>query len=124
MVIGTTSFPKTPVVILVDGEEVEQGLSDENGDFTLYMNGLEPGEHELTVNALDLEDSIVATEGPIPFTYEPSDENLFLGLEIQPSNEVMINEKVTFLISTADSVSTAMIKLGDGQSLPTQKSED
>lgn len=108
-VIGTTSFANTPIVILLDGVEVQEDISDQNGDFTLFINNIEPGEHTIEVNALDLDNQVVASSGPIPFTYEGAPEDLFLGMEILPTKEVPIGTLMTFNVRTAENVGSALL---------------
>ncbi|USN55675.1 MAG: hypothetical protein H6765_03665 [Candidatus Peribacteria bacterium] len=59
-VIGTTSFASTPIVILLDGVEVQEDVSDLNGDFTLFISQIEPGLHTIEVHALSLDNKVVA----------------------------------------------------------------
>jgi cysteine-rich repeat protein len=121
-VVGTTTFPTTPITILLDGTSIEEGVTDAKGAFTVYLKGVSPGKHTLTVNALDLEDKVVGTSGPIPFTYE-AQGSLFMWLDIEPTKEVMIGEKLTFTVHTAPSVTSAMLVFNGGEEVPTQKIE-
>jgi len=77
-VVGSTTYPNTPLEIFVDGNSFQEGISDPQGSFVLFLSGLEPGEHILKINAMDLEDAVVATSGDIPFSYEPEVGELFL----------------------------------------------
>ncbi len=121
-VVGTTTFPTTPVTVLLDGVSIEEGVTDAQGAFTVYIQGISPGPHTLTVNALDLEDKVVGTSGPIPFTYQ-GESGLFMGLDIEPSKEAMIGEKLTFTIHTAPTVTSAMLIFNGGEEVPAQKVE-
>jgi hypothetical protein len=40
--------------LYIDDELVDQRLSDQNGDITMHIGGIEPGEHTLLLNAVDL----------------------------------------------------------------------
>lgn len=120
-VIWKTTYANTPIVILINGSKIQEGLSDQNGDFSLPLSGIAPWPHTLVVNALDLEDKIAATSWPIPFIYEPDPRKLFLWLDIKPAKEVQIWTKMTFTIKTAEEVSSAMLQFGDGNPVPTTK---
>lgn len=120
-VIWETSYANTPIVIMIDGTKVQEGMSDQNGDFSLPLAGVAAWPHTLVVNALDLEDKIVATSGPIPFIYEPDPKKLFLWLDIKPAKDVEIRTKMTFTITTAEEVWSAMLQFGDGTPVPTTK---
>lgn len=123
-VIWETTFPNTPIVVIIDDEEVSEGLSDEMGNFTLPVTGIQPGDHVLVVNALDLEDTVVATSWNIPFKYESADTNLFLGLDIEPGRDLFVDDVATFTIRTADRVTSALLQFADGTPVPTTKEED
>lgn len=123
-IAGSTSFPNTPIVIFIDDVEIQDGLSDQNGDFTIFVSGIQPGEHVLRVNALDLSNTIVATSGPIPFSYDRGTGQLLLWLDIEPGKQVPVETKVTFTIRTAKSVTSAQLILANGTALPAQKIAD
>lgn len=108
--------------MLLDGVSIEKGTTDAKGAFTVYIKGISPGTHTLTVNALDLEQKIVGTSGPIPFSYK-AEGSLFMGLDIEPSKEAKIGEKLTFTIHTSPSVTSAMLVFNGGEEVPTQKIE-
>ena len=120
-VIGSTTYPNTPLEIFIDGVLFQEGISDPQGNFVLFLSWLEPGEHVLKINALDLTDAVVATSWDIPFSYDPEMGELFLWLDVEPSNTVMINEKLTFTIRTAPQVTSAFLKLWEGDLMPTEK---
>lgn len=120
-VVWETTYANTPIVIMIDGTKVQEWLSDQNGDFSLPLSWIAPGPHTLVVNALDLEDKIVATSWPIPFIYEPQPKTLFLWLDIKPAKEVEVRTKMTFTVTTAEEVWSAMLKFGDNNPIPTTK---
>ena len=41
-VIGKTSYANTPLIILVDEVEVQDSMSDQKGDFSLQLAGIQP----------------------------------------------------------------------------------
>lgn len=73
---------------------------------------------------MDLDDAVVATSGPIPFTYDRGTNDLFLGLDIEPGKQVPVETKVTFTVRTAPSVTSAQLILADGTATPAQKISD
>lgn len=120
-VVGNTSYANTPIVILIDGTKIQEGTTDQRGDFALPLAGVSEGPHTLIVNSLDLEGKIVATSWPIPFIYEPDPAALFLGLDIKPAKDVLIRTKMTFTVRTDEEVGSAMLQFGDGTPVPTTK---
>jgi len=119
-VIWATSFANTPIVILIDWVEIEEGLSDQKWDFTMVTTGLEPWLHTLEVNALDLDNQVVASSWPIPFDYQVDEWELLLEVEVTPSATITVREAVTFQIKTAERVTAALIAVGeDATMVPT-----
>lgn len=112
-IVWATSFSNAPLVVLIDWIEVDDWLSDRKWDFALNVTWLEPGLHVLEVNALDLEDQIVASSWPIPFDYQVDDGELLLDVEVTPSAVIMVREPVTFVIKTAERVTSALIAVGE-----------
>jgi len=123
-IVATTSLPNTSVVLYLDDEKVQEWLSDQNGDITMSLSGIEKWPHTLVLNAVDLSGTIIASSDEIPFVYEADHGSLFVWLEVTPSNTVIEWEKVTAKITTAEVVDSVTIKIGDGASLPTSKVSD
>ncbi len=120
-VTATTSLPNTPIVLYIDEQKVQEGLSDANGDVVMSVSGISPGSHVLVMNAVDLWWAIVATSDEIPFSYEVDHGSLFVWLELSPSNAVIEWEKITAKITTSDVVDTVTIKIWEWAPLPTSK---
>ncbi len=121
-VVANTSLLNNQIILYVDDEKTDERLSDQNGDITMFISWIEPGEHNLLLNAVDLWGTVLASSEVIPFTYTPVDHgSLFVGLEILPSNTVIEWDKVTIKITTADVVDSVTVKIGDGEALPTSK---
>lgn len=122
-VIGKTTFPNTPLELFVDDISLQEWISDSNGNFTIIISGLEPGPHSLKVNALDLDDNVVSTSWDIPFTYEVEVDELFLGVDVDPSTQVLVWQKVTVTIRTSNRVTSALLRAWDADFSPAQKDE-
>ena len=120
-IIWNTTYANTPIVIMIDEVQAQEWLSDQRGDFQVQVSWLEAWSHELVVNALDLDDKVVATSWPIPFTYQPNPDQLLLAVEVLPGKEVPIRTKITFTIKTDETVTSAMLKFGDGEFVPTTR---
>lgn len=124
-VIANTSLLNHPIILYIDDEKVDERLSDQNGDVTMFISGITPWEHDLLLNAVDLGWTVVASSEVIPFIYKPVDHgSLFVWLEILPSNTVIEWDKVTLKVTTAEVVDSVTVKIGDGEALPTSKTGD
>lgn len=121
-VIANTTLLNHPVILYIDDLKVDERLSDQNGDVTMYISGITPWKHTLLLNAVDLGWTVVASSEVIPFTYQPIDHwALFVWLEILPSNTVVEGDKVTLKVTTADVVDSVTVKIWDWDALPTSK---
>ncbi len=121
-VIATSSLPIHPIVLYIDDEKVQEWTTNQDGEITLYVSWIEPGKHNLLLNAVDLWGTVVASSEVIPFVYKEVDHgSLFVWLEITPSNMIMEWEKVTLKVTTADVVDSVTVKIWDGETIPTSK---
>lgn len=112
-VVWATSFPNTPVVISIDGEKVQEGLSNSKGEYTMVVTWVQPWAHTLEAKTLDLEGQVVAVSWDIPFEYQADASTLLIDVTASPSTVVTVREQVTFRIETAERVTSALIAVGE-----------
>jgi hypothetical protein len=111
-IIGKTTNGNTPLSIMLDNTKIKEGISDAQGGFNIAVSGLQPGDHSLVVNGLDLANTVIATSGPIPFKIGAQESgDLNATLEIQPSKSVSVNTLVKFIITTKETATSATIAL-------------
>lgn len=124
-VVWSTSFPNTPIVMIIDGAQVQEWLSDQQGNFVVPISWYSPWKHTLEVNALNLEDAVVASSWPISFTYDRAQAPLTAQLSVSPGTEVVVNTVMTMTVTTREDVQSVLIKVWDnGTPLPTTKQSD
>lgn len=123
-VIAKTSLPNTPITVFLDWGKIQEGISDQNGDVTLFLNGVTPGTHMLVVNAVDQWGSVIASSDEIEFSYKLDHGSLFVWLELTPGNTVREWEKITAKITTSDVADSVQIKIGTSDYLPTSRISD
>lgn len=123
-VVGTTTYPNTPLTLMIDGQKVADGLSDQQWAFIIPVSWIIPWSHTLQINALDLNDQIVASSDVVPFILAIDTSTLMTWIEVTPGKEVIIWETVTFTIRTADRVDAVLLTLWDGTPQPTTKQSD
>lgn len=110
-VVWSTSFANTPIVIFIDGSSIQEWLSDQQWNFSVTVTWIDIWDRVLEVNALDLDDQVVATSWPINFTFSEDADPLFLWVEVTPDAVVTVREQITMTISTAERVTSALIKV-------------
>lgn len=123
-VVWSTTYPNTPLTLMIDGQKSADWLSDQQGAFIIPVSWLSPWSHILQINALDLNDQIVASSQEIMFSVALNNDELMTGIEVTPGKEVIIWETVTFTIRTAERVNSVLLKLGEWTQVPTTKQSD
>jgi hypothetical protein len=57
----------------------------------------------------------------VSFAYQPIKDGVFIGIKILPTGSIKQGEKASFTVNSSDSVTSALIKLSDGKSIPMDK---
>ena len=114
-VLWSSSFPNSPLEIRLDNKKVKDALTNTNGDFNIYVDGVTVGEHTLLIKVVDLNQTTLASSNDIAFKYQPSDTKLYTSVKLTPGNKINAGDKVRILISTDDTVSTAELTLQWGE---------
>lgn len=118
-VIGWSSdLPNSPLELYLNNELVYQGMTSSVGGFTAYITGLQKGANTLQAKILDINNIILWESDSIPFVYSPFTDGTFNSIQVLPGNTIKAGTKVTFRISTSDTVTSATIKLSNGRSAP------
>ncbi|AHB40962.1 hypothetical protein P148_SR1C00001G0152 [candidate division SR1 bacterium RAAC1_SR1_1] len=115
---GSSDLPNSPLEIYLNSQLVYQGITSSVGGFTAYLTGLQKGSNSLQAKILDINNVILGESDIIPFTYSPFTDGTFNSIQVLPGNTIKAGTKVTFRISTSDTVTSATIKLSNGRSAP------
>ena len=73
---------------------------------------------------MSLTDEELGRSQEVTFTYSLLPDQLFRGIQITPSTEIRLGDRVTFDISTQEFVSSVKINLSNGLSIPADKVTD
>jgi hypothetical protein len=66
----------------------------------------------LYIKLLDANNNVVGQSEKVNFEYKPAtDNNLFKGIKIYPSDKVKVGEQVVFEVNTAPGVQSAELKI-------------
>ena len=117
-VVWTTEFANTPIVVFIDGEEIQEWMSDTQWGFNIAVSWLSAWEHALDINALDLEDTVVASSDTVSFTIVGWVTELFARLEVEPSRELSINDQATISVTTVEEADSVMLTAGSLETVP------
>lgn len=113
-----SDLPNSPLELYLNNELVYQGMTTSVGWFTAYITGLQKWSNTIQAKILDINNVILWESDSIPFTYTPVTDWTFNSIQVLPGNTIKAGTKVTFRISTSDTVTSATIKLSNGRSAP------
>lgn len=121
-IIGKTTNPNTPLSILIDDNKIKDGISDAQGNFSISASWLQPGDHKLVVNGLDLWNTVIASSWPIPFKIGSQDTTeITAKLSITPSTSIVVNNVLKYTITTKETASSVNIIIGSSSPQSTNK---
>lgn len=123
-VVWSTTYPNTPLTLMIDGQKAADGLSDQQWAFIIPVSWLAPWDRVLQMNALDLNDEIVASSDEVMFSVAIDETELMVWIEITPGKEVIIWETVTFTIRTSDRVDNVLLTVWEWTAVPTSKQSE
>ncbi len=115
---GSSDLPNSPFEIYLNNQISYQWTTSSAGGFTAYITGLQKWANTLQVKILDINWVILWESETIPFTYSPFSDGTFNSIQVLPGNTIKAGTKITFRVSTSDTVTSATIKLSNGRSAP------
>lgn len=67
---------------------MKDDITSPNGDFSVYVSNVKPGENIIQLKIVDAQGSEVANSDQVKFTYQPADDVFGNGFEVLPGNTV------------------------------------
>ena len=122
IIANAPQLPNSPYSIFLNNSIVSEGTTDTIGDINAYVTGVIAGQNLLQVKISNANNEIIGQSESMRFTYSPIKDWVFDSIQILPSTKVKQWTKATFNISTSDSVTSAVIKLSNGKTLPMDRS--
>lgn len=116
-VYGRSELKNSPLELYMDGIKIKDSKTSNNGDFSFYLNDVSSWAHILQLKIKDLNNILIGSSDEIRFTYLDQNVGLFKTLDILPSPLVKIGAKVTLVVKTAQSVSTAEVIFPDAKKI-------
>ncbi len=110
-VIWNTDAPNTIYEVFLNWEMVRDDITDENGDFNIYIDWQDQWDKTLKVELTDSDWQVIWQSEEIDFDFEPQEEEYFKSLEISPSTEANQWEWIEFTVETSDSVESVELKI-------------
>jgi hypothetical protein len=115
-VLTGTGEPGSDVQVLIDGEVVDVTEVDDGGTWSLDMSLVEPGDHELRVQALDASGEVVAEADPVEVSLagEAAPEGAPEGGGEEAAAPATVPE-LLFPVDGADVIAGRLTLIGPGQ---------
>jgi hypothetical protein len=124
-VVGNASVKNATVEFQLDGAKVQEGKTNANGDFSIYLTDVAVGQHTLPATVKDIEWTLIAQSDAVTFTYQPSAIWDILSFEVLPSKTLKQGQKATFVMKLQEDAISAELEIidaaGKTQKLPLDK---
>lgn len=114
----SSDLPNSPLELYLNNQLVYQWITSSIWWFTAYVTGLVKWSNDLQAKILDINNIILGESDIISFVYSPFTDGTFNSIQVLPGNTIKAGTKVTFRISTSDTVTSATIKLSNWRSAP------
>ncbi len=122
IIANAPQLPNSPYAIYLNNSIVKEWTTDIIGDINAYISGVIAGQNLLQVKISNAQNEIIGQSETMRFTYSPIKDGIFDSIQILPSTKIKQWTKATYNISTSDSVTSAIIKLSNGKTLPMDRS--
>lgn len=114
-------FPNSQFKVFLNDSIISEWMTDANWDLNIYITWSKDWENSLQIKMMDVNNIIVAESDLIKFTYSPIKDWIFNSIQLLPWEKIKQWDKVKFLISTSEWVTSAQVKLSNGKSSPMDK---
>lgn len=111
-------LPNSPIQYYVNDVLIQQGTTDNVGNFSAYLTWVNQWQNILRVKLIDSSDTVLGESDQISFNYQPITDEIFKGMEISPLSNIKQWDQVTFTVKTRDWISSVELKLSDGKTYP------
>lgn len=118
VVWSSIDLPNSPVQVLINDVIASESMTSERWDFNINATWAIVWENKLQVKIVDINGVVLGQTKTITFTYQPITDDIFHGIYVSPDRVVKQWDQVTFSVDTADSVTSAELRLSNGQNYP------
>lgn len=121
VVWSDSEYPNSQFKIFLNDAIVKEWMTESNWDFNIYVTWSKEWENSLQIKIMDINNIIMAESDLIKFTYSPIKDWIFNSIQLLPGNKINQWDKVKFIVSTSEWVSSAEVKLSNWKSSPLDK---
>ncbi|HRX63867.1 MAG TPA: fibronectin type III domain-containing protein [Candidatus Absconditabacterales bacterium] len=118
-IIGSSSSLKnSPVEAYLNGVSNNNGYTDSQGNFNLYVSPLQSGTNDIQVKITDINDIVLGQSDLISIIYQPIADGIFESLEFTPNSDIKQGDKVSFNVYTSEEVTSVTLKMSNSTEYP------
>ncbi|MCS6982619.1 MAG: fibronectin type III domain-containing protein [Candidatus Absconditabacterales bacterium] len=113
--LGRSEIIRSPIQIFLNGNQVPiETQSDENGNFSAFMRGLNSGQNEVFVRVVNINNQVLAESNVVRFVARQGiNDGTLNSITITPSPTMNAGDKTTYTIQVGNGVANAELKIGD-----------
>jgi hypothetical protein len=108
----------SPFQLLVNGIPSVTWTTNAQWAINAVITGLQEWLNSLQIRIVDLNNIVLGQSETMSFTYQPSTDEFFYGMQILPSTQTKQWDKLVFTVSTSDAVSSVELLLWTGTAIP------
>lgn len=123
IVWNNPEYPNSQFKVFLNDAIVKEGMTNENWWINIYVTWSKEWVNSLQIKMIDVNDIIIAESELIKFTYIPITDWIFNSIQILPWNQIDQWDKVKFMVSTSEWVTSAQVKLSNWKSSPLDRTE-
>jgi hypothetical protein len=122
--LGKSEIIRSPIQIFLNGNQVPiETQSDQNGNFSAFMRGLNSGQNEVFVRVVNINNQVLAESNVVRFfAKQKINDGTLNGITITPSPTMNAGDKTTYTIQVGNNIANAELKIGDAGVFPLDRS--
>lgn len=111
-------LPNSPYQVLVNGLVSTTWVTNSQWSINAIITWLQEWSNSLQIKIIDFADVVLGQSNTITFTYQPSTDEFYNGIQILPSTQTKQWDKIVFNVSTSDAVSSVELLLWTWETFP------
>lgn len=111
-------LPNSPYQVLVNGLVSTTWVTNSQWSINAIITWLQEWSNSLQIKIIDFADVVLGQSNTITFTYQPSTDEFYNGIQILPSTQTKQWDKIVFNVSTSDAVSSVELLIWTWETFP------
>ncbi|GHW02482.1 hypothetical protein AGMMS50249_2680 [candidate division SR1 bacterium] len=115
VIASATELPNSPGEVYLNNKQETSVMVDSQGTMSTSLMNINSGENTVYITIQDINGKEVGKSDIVTFIYAPLSGDLFKTIEITPTNNIRVGDKVTFDVTTDPNVNNVSLILSNGQ---------